>query len=71
MLENCHRVHFLTHYLNTSVFGSLTQAQFSTLIPRVISNSHSLAVTVIFSLAAVIPCRLKIDREQIHTDLGG
>jgi hypothetical protein len=48
MFENCHRVHFLTHYLNTSVFGSLTQVQFSTQLPSSISNSYSLAATVVF-----------------------
>jgi len=48
MFENHHPVHFLTHYLNTSVFSSPTQAQFSTHIPSSFSNSYSLAATVVF-----------------------
>lgn len=71
MFENHHRVHFLTQYLNTSVFSSLTQAKFSTLISRAISNSYSLAATVVFFTVVFIPWRLKIDREQIHYYLGG
>ena len=71
MFENSHQVHFLTHYLNTSVFSSLTQTQFSTLIPRAISNYYSLAATVIFLTAVAVPWRLKIDREQIHNYIGG
>lgn len=71
MFENYHPVHFLAHYLDTPVFSSPTQIQFSTLIPRVISNSYSLAATVVFGTAAAVPWRLKIDREQIHNYLGG
>jgi len=71
MFANCHQVHFLTHYLNTSVFSYLTQPQFSTLISRVISNYYSPAATVIFLTAVAVSCRLKIDREQIHNHIGG
>lgn len=34
MSENRHPVYFLPHYLNTSVFGTPTQTQFSTLSSR-------------------------------------
>jgi hypothetical protein len=71
MFENGHQMHFLTHYLNTSVFSSLTQSQFSTLISRAISNYYSPAATVIFWTAVAVSRRLKIDREQIHNYLGG
>ena len=71
MFENYHPVHFLTHYLNTPVFSSPTQIKFSTHIPRSISNSFSLAVSVVFSTTVAIFWRLKIDREQIHYYLGG
>lgn len=66
MFEIHYPVHFLRHYLNTSVFGSLTQAQFSTLTSRSNSNLYSLAATVISSAVIASACRLKIDREQIH-----
>ena len=71
MFENSHQVHFLTHYLNTSVFSSLTQTQFSTLIPRTISNYYSIAATVIFLTAVAVLWCLKFDREQIHNTIGG
>jgi hypothetical protein len=71
MFENYHLLHFLTHYLNTPVFSSPTQTQFSTHISSSISNSCSLAATVVFSTAVAIPWRLKIDREQIHYYVGG
>lgn len=71
MFENYRPVHFLTHYLDTLVFSSLTQAQFSTLIPRLMSNYYSLAATVVYCTAVAIFWRLKIDREQIHYCLGG
>jgi len=71
MFENHHRVHFLTHYLDTSVFSSLTQTQFSTHIPSSIFDSYSLAATVVFCTAVVISWRLKIDRGQIHYYTGG
>lgn len=71
MFQNRHPVHFLTHYLNTSVFGTLTQTQFSTLIPRAISSFYSLAATAVSNTAASIAGRLKIDREQIHYYIGG
>ena len=71
MFENYHPVHFLAHYLNTSVFRYLTQTRFSTLIPRSISNSYSLAATAVFITAVAISWRLKIDREQIHYYIGG
>ncbi|MFT4817592.1 MAG: hypothetical protein ACI80L_001058 [Pseudohongiellaceae bacterium] len=71
MFENGQQMHFLTHYLNTSVFSSLPQSQFSTLISRAISNYYSSAATVIFLTAVVVSRRLKIDREQIHNYLGG
>ena len=48
MFENCHQVHFLTHYLNTTVFSYLSQSQFPTLISRAISNYYSPVATVIF-----------------------
>ena len=71
MFENHHRVHFLPHYLDTSVFSSLTQTQFSTHIPSSIFDSYSLAATVVFYTAVVVSWRLKIDREQIHYYIGG
>jgi len=71
MFENYHPVHFLTHYLDTSVFSSLAQTKFSTFISREISNSYSLAATVVFSTTVAIPWRMKIDREQIHHYIGG
>lgn len=71
MFENYHPVHFLTHCLNTPVFSSLAQAQFSTLISRSISNLYSLAATAGLYTAVSIPWHLKIDREQIHYYLGG
>ena len=71
MFENYRLVHFRKHYLDTSVFSSLTQAQFSTLIPSSISNYYSLAATVVYCIAVAILSRLKIDREQIHYCLGG
>lgn len=66
MFEIHHPVHFLRHYLNTTVFGSLTQAQFSTHFSPSNSNLCSLAATAISSAVIASACRLKIDREQIH-----
>ena len=71
MFENNHPVHFLTHYLNTSVFSYPTLSQFSALIPRAISNSYSLAATVVFCTAVAILWRLELDREQSHYYVGG
>jgi len=71
MFENNHPAHFLLHYLNTSVFGSLAQVQFSTLISQSISHLYSLATTVVSCATVADGCRLKIDREQIHYYLGG
>lgn len=66
MFEIYHPVYFLRHYLNTSVFGYLTQAQFPALISRSISNIFSFATAAISCMAVAGACRLKIDREQIH-----
>ena len=71
MFENFYQVHFLTHYLNTSVFSFLTQSQFPTLISRAFSNYYTSVATVIFFTAVAFPRRLKIDREQIHNYIGG
>lgn len=75
MFESYHPVHFLRHYLNTSVFGSLTQAQFPTQFSSLISGSifslYSLATTIVSCATVASVCRVKIDREQIHYYLGG
>ena len=71
MFENFYQVHFLTHYLNTSVFSYLTQSQFSTLISRATSNYYSSVATVIFLTAVAVLWCLKFDREQIHNTIGG
>ena len=71
MFENCHQVHFLTHYLNTTVFSYLSQSQFPTLISRAISNYYSPAATLIFLTAVAVLWCLKFDREQIHNTIGG
>lgn len=66
MFENYHPVHFLAHYLDTSVFSPLTQTQFFSLIPSVFSNLYSLAAPVVFCTAVAILWCLKINRGQIH-----
>ncbi len=71
MFENNHPVHFLRHYLNTSVFGSPTQTQFSTLLSGSFPNLYSQTEIAVFCTAVVSVCRVKIDREQIHYYLGG
>lgn len=61
MFENYHPVRFLARYLDTSVFSPFTQIQFFSLIPRLFSNSYSLACAVVAVL-----WRLKFNRDQIN-----
>ena len=61
MFENYHPVHYLAHYLDTSVFSLFTQIQFFSLIPRLFSNSYLLACA-----ALAVLWRLKFNRDQIH-----
>jgi len=71
MFENCQQVHFLTHYLNTTVFSYLSQSQFPTLISRaflIIIRQWRLSF---FLTAVAFLWRLKIGREQIHKCIGG
>ncbi len=71
MFKNHYPVHFLTHYLNTSVFSFPSQTQFS--VPyeesflRLVATAQSVAL---FTALANI-CRPKSAREQIHHYRGG
>ncbi len=64
MFENRHRVHFLTLYLNASVFSSLSQTQFSVLYGRLFPGSIAIAQQLACFSAMANSCRLQIDLGQ-------
>lgn len=71
MFEQRNLMQFLTFYLNTPVFSSLSQTQFFTSISRSNFELFLLAAKAASYATVAIACCLKFDREQTHFKLGG
>ena len=71
MFKNRHPVHFLTHYLNTSVFSFPSQTQFSVLFEASFLRLIATARSVAFFMASASSRRPKTDRGKIHHCRGG